>query len=76
MLFRDVVGQEEIKNELARSYKMGRVSHCQLFCGPKGSGSLPLAIAYARMVLCGDEANTDQACGLKLSELKHPDLLL
>ena len=74
MLFRDVVGQEEIKSELARSYKKGRVSHCQLFCGPKGSGSLPLAIAYARMVLCGDEASANQACGLKLSELKHPDL--
>jgi len=74
MLFREIVGQEKIKEELVRSYRKGRVSHCQLFCGAQGSGSLPLAIAYARMVLCGDESSSEKSCGLRLSELKHPDL--
>ena len=74
MLFRDIVGQEAVKVELVRSYKKGRVSHCQLFCGAKGSGSLPLAVAYARMVLCGEVSGPDQSCDLKVSELKHPDL--
>jgi DNA polymerase-3 subunit delta' len=40
----------------------------------RGCGSLPLAIAYARMVLCGEEALSNQACNLRVSELKHPDL--
>ncbi len=74
MLFRDIVGQEAIKEELFRGYKKGRIPHCQLFYGPKGCGSLPLAIAYARMVLCDEEALSNQACNLRVSELKHPDL--
>ena len=74
MLFRDIVGQEDIKEELFRGHKKGRIPHCQLFYGPKGCGSLPLAIAYARMVLCGEEAFSNQACNLRVSELKHPDL--
>jgi len=74
MLFRDIVGQEAIKEELFRGYKKGRIPHCQLFYGPKGCGSLPLAIAYARMVLCEEEALSNQACSLRVSELKHPDL--
>jgi len=74
MLFRDIVGQEAIKEELFRGHKKGRIPHCQLFYGPKGCGSLPLAIAYARMVLCGEEALSNQACNLRVSELKHPDL--
>ena len=74
MLFRDIVGQEDIKEELFRGHKKGRIPHCQLFYGPKGCGSLPLAIAYARMVLCGEEALSNQACNLRVSELKHPDL--
>ena len=74
MLFRDIVGQEAIKEELFRGYKKGRIPHCQLFYGPKGCGSLPLAIAYARMVLCEEEALSNQACNLRVSELKHPDL--
>ena len=74
MLFRDIVGQEAIKEELFRGHKKGRIPHCQLFYGPKGCGSLPLAIAYARMVLCEEEALSNQACNLRVSELKHPDL--
>ena len=74
MLFRDIVGQEAIKEELFRGYKKGRIPHCQLFYGPKGCGSLPLAIAYARIVLCEEEALSNQACNLRVSELKHPDL--
>jgi len=74
MLFRDIVGQEATKEELFRGHKKGRIPHCQLFYGPKGCGSLPLAIAYARMVLCEEEALSNQACNLRVSELKHPDL--
>ena len=74
MLFREIVGQEKIIEELARSYRNGRVSHCQLFSGPQGSGTLPLAIAYARLVLCGENSSSRNSCGLKISELKHPDL--
>ena len=74
MLFREIIGQEKIIEELARSYQKGRISHCQLFSGSQGDGSLPLAIAYARLVLCGENSSSENSCGLKISELKHPDL--
>ena len=41
--------------------------------GPKGSGALPLAIAFARLLICQNEKKTD-TCHIKLSKFQHPDL--
>jgi DNA polymerase-3 subunit delta' len=78
MLFSEVIGQDEVKNVMASNVKIGRISHAQLFVGNKGAGGLPLAIAYARYVLCGNRLEHD-ACGtcpscLKINNLSHPDL--
>jgi DNA polymerase-3 subunit delta' len=48
MQFKQIVGQDAIKQRLITSVKENRVSHAQLFLGPGGSGSLPLAVAYAQ----------------------------
>lgn len=74
MLFRDVIGHDLVKQELQRSFVSGKISHCQLISGPDGSGALPLAVAYARQVLCNGFAEKSESCNLKVSELKHPDL--
>ena len=74
MLFRDIIGHTFIKKELQRNLTLGRVPHCQLICGPEGSGALPLAIAYARQVICNELDQKTEFCNLKISELKHPDL--
>ena len=74
MLFRDIIGHTFIKKELQRNLTLGRVPHCQLICGPEGSGALPVAIAYARQVICNDLDQKAEFCNLKISELKHPDL--
>lgn len=71
MLWDNIVGQNEIKSKLRQSIKDGRISHAQLFAGPEGSGALPLAIAYAQEVLCGDGENN---CHIKVKNLQHPDL--
>ena len=47
MLFEDILGQEHIKKHLTTSVDNDRIPHAQLFVGPEGSGTLPLAIAYA-----------------------------
>jgi DNA polymerase-3 subunit delta' len=78
MLFSEVLGQEEIKMKLIASAKAGRIAHAQLFFGPDGCGSLPLAIAYARYIACTGDKNND-SCGTcpscsKISKLVHPDL--
>lgn len=78
MLFQEVLGQEHIKNHLTKTADSGRIPHAQLFIGPEGSGTLPMAIAYAQYILCGntggDNTGDNTACNLKFSNLSHPDL--
>ncbi len=78
MLFKDIIGQEHIKKHLVFSADNGRIPHAQLFVGPEGSGTLPMAIAYARYVLCnntgGENDTGDAACNLKFDSMSHPDL--
>ena len=38
MFFRDVIGQEEIKQRLIQEVNEGRIPHAQLICGPEGVG--------------------------------------
>ena len=54
MLFEDILGQEYIKKHLTQSVDNGRIAHAQLFIGPEGSGTLPMAIAYAQYLLCSN----------------------
>jgi len=78
MLFSEIIGQEHLKKHLTQSVDNGRIPHAQLFVGNEGSGTLPMAIAYAQYVLCsnnqGDNIDGNQACNLKFNNLSHPDL--
>ena len=78
MFFRDIVGQEEIKERLRRSVVEERISHAQLLAGGEGTGTLGLALAYAQYVSCSDRKE-DDSCGTcpsckKFAKLVHPDL--
>ena len=73
MLFNQIIGQEHIKNHLRTSAENGRIPHAQLFVGNEGSGTLPMAIAYAQFLLCNFSDNTE-ACNIKCDKLQHPDL--
>lgn len=78
MLFKDVIGHEDIKRSLIASLKTGRISHAQLFAGDTGYGSLALALAFAQYVFCTGDKKED-ACGTcpackKMQKYIHPDL--
>ena len=73
MLFNQIIGQEHIKNHLQTSAKNGRIPHAQLFVGKEGSGTLPVAIAYAQFLLSHFSDNPS-ASELKVAKLQHPDL--
>jgi DNA polymerase-3 subunit delta' len=78
MFFREIVGQELLKNRLIQTVKENRVSHAWLFFGSEGTGSLPLALAYAGYILCTNRTGND-ACGVcpscrKTQKYIHPDL--
>ena len=78
MLFSDILGQKHIKTHLTQSVDNGRIPHAQLFVGPEGSGTLPMAIAYAQYVLCqnsnGENSGGIDTCNLKFNNISHPDL--
>ncbi|MGB5647267.1 MAG: DNA polymerase III subunit delta', partial [Muriicola sp.] len=78
MLFKEIIGLSHIKKHLTHSADSGRVPHAQLFVGPEGSGTLPIAIAYAQYILCQNSKSENdtgnEVCNLKCNALTHPDL--
>jgi DNA polymerase-3 subunit delta' len=78
MFFKNVIGQNEIKNRLIRSVKEQWISHALLFTGAEGTGKLALALAFAQYVSCRNRKDND-SCGecpscKKYAKLSHPDL--
>ncbi len=78
MYFRDIVGQHSLREKLAHSYKQGRLGHAILFDGKEGYGTLPLALALARYIVCNNPGH-DDSCGVcpackKFDKLIHPDV--
>ena len=80
MLFKDIPGNNIVKEQLLASVKKNRISHAQIFSGSSGSAKLALALAYARYLNCDKKLKND-SCGkcpscLKYNTLSHPDLHL
>jgi len=78
MQFRDIIGQESVKQQLRLSVQENRIPHAQLLTGIEGIGKLQLAIAYAQYVACPNRTAED-SCGvcpscLQYQQLQHPDL--
>jgi DNA polymerase-3 subunit delta' len=52
MLFKNVIGQIDVKLHLVNMVQQNRISHALLFLGKEGSGALPMAIAFAQYIVC------------------------
>src|SRR4051812_38904572 len=74
MLFKDVIGQSDVKQHLAEMVQQNRLSHALLFLAKPGSGGLPLALAFAQFLVCervnGKSASNQQ--GTSLFDLDEP----
>jgi DNA polymerase-3 subunit delta' len=78
MLFKNIVGQQELKSHFIHEVKDDRISHAQLFLGNSGYGSLLLALGFVQYIFCSDKGEHD-SCGVcpscrKVQDLQHPDL--
>ncbi len=78
MQFRDVIGQQAVKERLLTSSREGRVSHALLFFGQPGSGVLPLAQAFGQFLNC-ESPLEDDSCGVcgsckRAAKMVHPDI--
>lgn len=77
MDFSEVIGQEHLKSHLLTTIENGRIPHSQLFIGKAGSGILPVALSYAKEILCHSFTKNSPeylACANKVAKLAHPDL--
>lgn len=75
MRFESILGLDHLKNHLRNSIKNNRVPHAQLFVGATGSGTLPMAVAFARelMIYHSPESRLGSISNL-MEQLTHPDL--
>jgi len=78
MLFKEIIGQQELKQKLLALVRDDRTPHALMLHGPPGTGKLPLAIAVAQYLACSDRKAHD-SCGkcascVKFNKLVHPDL--
>tara|TARA_Y100001933_G_scaffold59502_1_gene59583 strand:- start:2433 stop:3584 length:1152 start_codon:yes stop_codon:yes gene_type:complete len=78
MRFSEVLGLDHIKKHLVTTVEAGRIAHAQLFVGPEGCGTLPMALCYAQYLLCrnrgGENCTGDATCNAKCESFTHPDL--
>ncbi len=80
MLFSDIPGLQQVKNQLIQSVRREKVAHGMLLDGHQGGGGLALALAFATYVFCENRQEND-ACGVcascaKMAKLAHPDIHL
>ncbi len=78
MLFKEVVGQEDVKKRMIHEINLDKISHAQLFLGQTGYGSLALTLAFIQYLFCENKKEND-SCGVcpncqKNSHLAHPDV--
>ncbi len=74
-----IYGNEKVKEHLLDALKNSRIPHAQIFCGPEGSGTLPMALAYIKTIIqyikhgkWQDQPNSSG--NLKVEKLIHPDI--
>ncbi|MGC3979069.1 MAG: DNA polymerase III subunit [Paludibacteraceae bacterium] len=77
-MFKDIIGQQAIKERLIQPALEKRIPHAQLLYGQEGVGKLALALSYAQYIMCTHPSATD-ACGvcpscIKFQNMQHPDL--
>jgi len=52
MQFKDIIGQQEVKQNLVELVQHNRLSHALLFIGKEGNGALPLSLAFSQYIVC------------------------
>ena len=77
-MFDEIIGNQQIKEELLKSLKDNKVSHSYLFVGIEGIGKQMIAKSFAQMILCTDKeekgCNRCKSC-IEFHSNNHPDFL-
>ena len=75
MEFKDIIGNEEVKDYLIKSINKKNILHSYLFLGTNGIGKLIIAKEFAKKILCLN--NIEETCTCKsctcFDGRNHPD---
>ena len=78
MRFKEIIGNDDIKDYLEKSISQKNILHSYLFLGTSGIGKLEIAREFARKILCLE--NTKEECTCKsctcFNGKNHPDYYL
>ena len=77
MGFDQLLGNEQLKDNLRSAAQKGRLSHFYLISGPEGSGKHTLARILSAALLCGNNHRPCMGCNAcrKVMANTHPDLI-
>jgi len=77
MGFEGLLGNDQLKKNLAESLSKGHISHFYLISGPRGSGKRTLAKLLSAAILCQGHGQPCRSCGpcRKVLEGNHPDVI-
>ena len=77
MGFDQLLGNEQLKDNLRSAAQKGRLSHFYLISGPEGSGKHTLARLLSAALLCGGNHRPCMGCNAcrKVMANTHPDLI-
>jgi DNA polymerase-3 subunit gamma/tau len=61
--FSELVGQDQVKEVLIKSFEKSSISHAYIFSGSRGTGKTTTARIFAKMLNCLSESN-EKPCGI------------
>jgi len=74
MDWKEVIGQEEVRDRLIEMCREGRLPHALMLCGPQGVGKKALAMSFACYLLSKKKGVSEYSEDPMLKKLEHPDL--
>ena len=60
--FRDIIGQQQVKNHLQTAIKQNNISHVYILCGETGSGKRTVSDAISQTIQCENRIDGIDAC--------------
>jgi len=77
--FRDIIGQQKVKNHLQNAIKQNNISHAYILSGETGSGKRTVSDAIAQTIQCENRIDGMDACEIckpcmQAKSHNHPDI--
>ncbi|MCY7362002.1 MAG: hypothetical protein LH629_08055, partial [Ignavibacteria bacterium] len=61
-MWKNVIGQERVKDILQNIYQSGKISHAYILYGNNGIGKDAVAVEFSKLLNCDNPVNNNEAC--------------